>query len=148
MDHISKLKQHGMSSVSIWHCVNYTKTVTVLSVLCSTFIVPKWVPHSSSSKTSTLGLHLKYWLTNCRMYIDRPNPLVVIIAAQKAQSIQCHVTEMQTNIDTKYPYSGKSEQRVYWCRGDWMQIRVHEIFCRILTSFCFCTLFCHDNMES
>jgi len=47
------------------------------------------------------------------MYIDRPNPLVVIIAAQKAQSIQCHVTEMQMSIDTKYPYSGKSEQRVY-----------------------------------
>jgi len=38
MDHESKLKLRDMSSVCICHCVNYTKTVTVLSVLCSTFM--------------------------------------------------------------------------------------------------------------
>jgi len=45
--HGSTLKQHDMSCMSIWHCVNYTKTVTVLSLLCSTFIesrtpAPAW----------------------------------------------------------------------------------------------------------
>jgi len=34
----------------------------------------------------------------------RPDPLAAIMAAQKAQSIQRRVTEMGTNLGTKYPF--------------------------------------------
>ena len=77
--------------------------------------------------------------------VCRPNPLVAIIAAQKAQTIHCCIIEMRTNLGTKYFCSGKSALCFHRCWGiDCTSFRMRpgtprfQISCRILTAFCFC----------
>jgi len=54
----------------------------------------------------------------------RPYRLVVLIAAQKAQSVQCYVTVMQTNLDTIIPaaenvHSASTDVGVIDCRYEY-----------------------------
>jgi len=91
-------------------------------------VVQKWtqLEHSRPKSIDKLPLLSLAYMFNRG---GRPN-LLAIIAAQKAQSIQRSVTEARTNLCTQYPCSGKSTLHFYRCWGDWLQIRVHELYMR------------------